>query len=352
MQVRSIAYSLLLSGAAAACAATPRSTTVDPGPTKIAAEDPAALAAPEPVPLTLKLASDVWSPYTDEDGKPRLALDLVHEALRRAGITATTSLTQPGALTPILENQEFDGSAALWKSPDREQYLLFSEPYLQNRLVLLGRAGSNVSAQSLADLKDKKLGLVTGYSYGPALETARGVQLVYGKSEPDNLEMLLNGDLDYILVEELLVYHLFQKGGAKASSLLVAGTKSLLSRGLHLGLQRDLPGAKEILRRFDEQIHQLLLDGTYNRVLSVSWVATDTNRDGKNELILAGNAAGAAPPERHYRLFGDDTQTAPHFVIEGQVYQDWQNVPERYKVPQKEGLDSFEPAMNVVLFKF
>jgi len=305
-----------------------------------------------PITRNLQLCSDVWSPYTDEQGKPRLALDLVHEALRRVGVTATTRMTEAGGLLPALQAHQFDGSAALWKSPDREEYLLYSEPYLQNRLVLLGRVDGNVGAQSLSELRGQRLGLVATYSYGPQVADLKDVKIVYGSSEAENLQKLLKGEVDYMLVEELLVYHLFQSGGKKAKTLLKAGTKSLVTRGLFLALQKDVPGAQEILRLFNEQVRQLVLDGTYNRVLNVSWLGSDTDHDGQTELVLSGTAAGTAPPEQHYQLFGSVSQTAPRFVIQGQTYQDWQSVPQQYKVSQQMALPEFEPGINVVLLDF
>src|SRR6187401_284237 len=104
---------------------------------------------------SLRLASTPWSPFTNVPGKARFALDLVHTALGRVGITAETTIIDEGKLTPALINGEFDGSAALWRDEAREKALIYSRPYLENRLVLVGRSGSDVSAKSLADLTGK-----------------------------------------------------------------------------------------------------------------------------------------------------------------------------------------------------
>src|SRR5688500_11882256 len=89
----------------------------------------------------LRLASPPWSPFTNAPGKARFALDLVHAALGRIGITAETAIIDEGRLTPALINGEFDGSAALWRDDAREKALIYSRPYLENRLVLVGRRG-------------------------------------------------------------------------------------------------------------------------------------------------------------------------------------------------------------------
>ena len=59
----------------------------------------------------------------------------------------------------------FDGSAAAWKDAEREKALLFSQPYLENRLMLVARRGGDVSAATVADLKGKRVAIVEGYAY-------------------------------------------------------------------------------------------------------------------------------------------------------------------------------------------
>jgi len=48
--------------------------------------------------------------------------------------------------------------------------LIFSQPYLENRLVLVGRHGADVAAKALPALAGRRIAIVEGYSYGDALE--------------------------------------------------------------------------------------------------------------------------------------------------------------------------------------
>ena len=100
--------------------------------------------------------STAWSPFTNAPGQPRFAFNLVGEALERVGIIAGTVIVDEARLTPSLLSDEFDGSAALWRDTERERALIYSQPYLENRLILVGRQGSGVSATSLADLAGKR----------------------------------------------------------------------------------------------------------------------------------------------------------------------------------------------------
>jgi len=71
----------------------------------------------------LNLASDVWPPFTDVATNHAFALDLVHEALARANVQEHTDITDFKKVMDGIGNKKFDGSAALWHSPEREKYL-------------------------------------------------------------------------------------------------------------------------------------------------------------------------------------------------------------------------------------
>ena len=56
----------------------------------------------------VKLASGVWPPFTDVPGQSRFAIDLVHEALERVGVTPTTTILGDfGEVTPGLKDGRF-----------------------------------------------------------------------------------------------------------------------------------------------------------------------------------------------------------------------------------------------------
>ena len=142
--------------------------------------------------VSLTLVSTAWPPFTNAPGQPRFALDLVEAALGRIGLTSKTTIVSAAEFTPALLGGQFDGSGAAWKDAERERVLLFSQPYLENRLVLVGPHGSDVSAKTLTDLKGKRVAIVEGYSYGDTIDSA-GPVFVRSSSEEDSLARLLKG---------------------------------------------------------------------------------------------------------------------------------------------------------------
>ena len=306
----------------------------------------------------LRLVSTVWSPFTNEPGRPRFALDLVEAALGRFNVTAKTSMIEPPRFTAALLSSEFDGSAAAWKDPEREKALLFSQPYLENRLVLVGRRGEDVSAASLAGLKGKRVAVVEGYSYGEGVETA-GMSLVRSIGEEDSLSKLLNGSADYALMDELVVQFMVTNYPKEAASRLQLGTTPLVTRQLYLAVRRSRPDADSIISRFNAQLRGMISDRTYHRLLHVSWIRADVDGDGVAEYVPASDLSGAAEPSRAYSLFATPSPGPPapettgrRFYVGGNIYSDWAAVPSRYKVDDPNWPDARRSTASIFQFRW
>ena len=286
----------------------------------------------------LQFVSTAWSPFTNAPGQPRFALDLVGVALERMGIIAETVIVDEARLTPSLLSGEFDGSAALWKDTERERALIYSQPYLENRLILVGRQGGDVSATSLADLAGKRIALVAGYAYGEAIETTDGPIFVGSNSVEDSVAKLLNGEADYTLMDDLVIQYLISHHGEEARTRLAFGSTPLLTRSLHLAVRRSLPDAESIISRFNAELRGMIADRSYHRLLHLDWIRADVDGDGRTEYVPHDDQTGPRPPERSYVLFATGSLTTElgttrRFYFGGNIYEGWSTVPEQYKAP-------------------
>jgi len=284
----------------------------------------------------LRLVSTSWPPFTNS-GEPRFALDLVEAALARYGMSAQTTIVEPGRFTSALLSNTYDGSAAVWKDDERARMLLFSQPYLENRLLLVGRRGEDVSATSLASLKGKRIALVEGYSYGEAIEKS-GTIPVRSRSEEDSLALLLGNKADYVLMDDLVVQFIFDHYPSEAKARLSVGERSLITRPLYFAVRRARPDAASIIDQFNAQLRGMITDRTYHRLLHVSWIRADIDGDGVTEFVPQSDLSGKTAPEHAYSLFSVNPATAKpsegkaRFYVGGSIYTDWASVPNRYKV--------------------
>lgn len=316
-----------------------------------------AAAAAEPP--TLRLGSDEWPPFTGSPGTERAALDLVHSALERAGVAAETTISDWKAVETAIRHGELDGSAAIWRSERREKDLLFSEPYLENRLVLIGRSGSDVSARRLTDLAGKRVAVVGSYAYGESIDDAVGVLFVGTRNDQDSLDRLLAGDVEYMLIDELVVRHLLDFQPEDVERHLQVGLNPLARRTLHFALRREVPEAATIMAAFNAEIRTMMGDGSYARILNVGWVRVDMDGDGLYELVPFGDRIAEMPPGRVYDVFGEMPDEPPpaekqRIVIQGNVYEGWDAIPEQYKMQGPAGVmdTTFKQGTTLMTLKF
>jgi polar amino acid transport system substrate-binding protein len=288
-------------------------------------------------PQELKLGSDEWPPFTGSEGKQRAAIELVHTALDRTGVQAATVIYDWKDVEAGIRRSELDGSAAMWRTEEREKDLVFSEAYLENRLVLIGRKGSDVSATQMSELAGKRVAAVGSYAYGDEIENAAGVYFINSRNDQDSLDRLLAGDVEYMLVDELVVRHMLTFQPDDVAANLEVGLVPMARRTLHFAIRRDIPDAVKIVAAFNTEILKMMGDGTYAEILQVGWIRVDVDGDGLYELVPFGERVGDRPPQSVYDVFGempeDESQGKERVVIQGNIYEGWDAIPERYKGP-------------------
>jgi len=315
----------------------------------------------------LRLVSTVWPPFTNTTGQARFALDLVEAATSRFGLTATTELVEPATFTASLLTGPFNGSAAAWKDAARERVLLFSQPYLENRLILVGKKGADVSARVLGELRGKRIAIVEGYSYGDDVEKS-GPTFVRARSEEDSLQRMLQGAADYTLMDDLVVQYIVEHYGEEARTKLQFGATPLITRQLHFAVRRNVPDAESIINRFNAQLRTMIADRTYHRLLHVDWIRADIDGDGVTENIPASDRTGPLEPQRTYTLVSASqaqlvtaTQapasstpkpTTQRFYVGGNIYESWASVPQAYKSNENMQPDASQRTASLFTFKF
>lgn len=288
--------------------------------------------------LNVRLASDIWPPFTNTDDQHALAIDIVKTALSRSGVRVSSNILEFDKVIAAIKDGEFDGSAALWKNEERTNFMIFSEPYLYNQLILVGRKGSDVGAESLQDLEGKSLAIVGSYAYGAFLDSIANVNLVVGDNDQQNLQKLLKEEVDYMLVDALLIQYLLRFQRDEALQNLEIGKNTLIRKALHFGIEKDYPGAELIMKNFNREILLMAADGSYNRILHLHWIRADIDGDGNAELVLDGKYAGDVAPSESYSFLpsnkGFDSGLTNRYYVAGNFYQSWESIPEEYKKPK------------------
>jgi len=303
----------------------------------------------------IKLGSDVWPPFTNSPGEPAFANEIVKEALNRNKVALDQRIMNFEMVMKGVNSDALDGSGAMWKSPEREELLLFSDPYLYNQLVLVAKKEKGLEVESLNNVIGHKLSLVEGYAYGDDINKLTDVEITYGMSDQSNFLKLLKGETDYMLVDELLIRYLLQAQPEKFNENLVVSETPVIIRSLHLAIKKEKDGAEALLNDFNDSVKKMQTDGTYNRILKLNWIQADIDGDGTLEWVGNNNSRGFSQPANEYKInYGDSSQypiaSGNTYYINGKVYTNWEDVPDDFKrgPGAKEDVETF----NFLRFNF
>src|SRR6185437_6104464 len=95
---------------------------------------------------TVRFGADQAPPYTlvGSDGRVSgLSVDIISEAARRRGIKVIWVPVRQGSVEQALQSKLVDAWGAFSRTPDREKYLHFTQPWIEATYSLLSRRDNN-----------------------------------------------------------------------------------------------------------------------------------------------------------------------------------------------------------------
>ncbi|MDF3129576.1 transporter substrate-binding domain-containing protein [Kiritimatiellaeota bacterium B1221] len=279
----------------------------------------------------LVMGFDDWPPFTGKGGSPRVAVEMLTMALERLDYHVDRIPLPHGEFSRVFTDDQIQLSPALWHDPSREEVMIFTNPIFENRLILVGRPGSDAASMGLSTLDGKKLAVVEGYAYGEKLATCPA-EVVLGKSDAANIRSLMNGDVDYVLISELLMIYAKRAQKHGFTDMMEVGTIPQITRDIHFAVKRSTPNAKKIVAELNSEIEKMMVDGSYYEILGINRIIKDIDGDGKPEVLLLGDPAQTLNPEEVYYTGGNmdipEAEMDHWFMVDGKFYKTIEEVPE------------------------
>ena len=210
MKKRTLLASVALTAILAACGKS------EPAATPAAAPTP----APAPVVATKLVVGldDNFPPMGFRDEKNELIgfdIDMAREAAKRAGVEVEFKPIDWNAKEAELLGKRVD---ALWNGltilEERKEKILFTEPYMVNKQIIIVKAGSPI--KSKADMAGKIVGAQEGSSAVTAMQKDKELSDKFKETKlfGDNIAALMDveaGRLDVVVVDEVVGRYLVSK---------------------------------------------------------------------------------------------------------------------------------------------
>jgi polar amino acid transport system substrate-binding protein len=215
----------------------------------------------------LRLTASDWRPYVDSGvQRSGFAVALVSRALERAGYDVSIDIGPwPQTLEDTITGRH-DVFATLWLTDERAESIVFSEPYIQNELVLVRRSDSDIRFREREDLLGLTIGIVDDFAYSSESIDTTGIKIGSSGSVTENIAQLRDGELDLVLADRrVALAEINERALAKSFDVL---PDPLITRGLRIGVSKRRDDADTIVAAFEDEIARMREDGSFNAILA------------------------------------------------------------------------------------
>ena len=230
---------------------------------------------------TVLLAADNWQPYYG-DNLPNYGpiAEIITEAFKLADYQVKIEFVPWANLLDKVKKGKYDGGFAASPPVQREkEYYLSDLIRKSSPIVFYKRIDNTVIYRSPEDLKNYRIGVVRDYEYDPAFDNAPGLQRIAANSPKVNIENLLNGRLDLVVIDECHAQYLLKKMSPaqknRLESMNFYPDKKEVRHELRLLISKECVEAEQIRIDFNHGLKQLLEDGTVDNILKKHGVYND-----------------------------------------------------------------------------
>jgi polar amino acid transport system substrate-binding protein len=216
---------------------------------------------------TLRITANVWPPYVDNEMSGNgVAIELVTEALERAGYASQLALEPWPRALEATQQGVYDIVCSLWFTEDRAATVSFSEPYIENHIKFIKRSNSAIQYNDRDDLNGLRIGVVDDYAYSAEPYDTTGIEVTKSGSVKENIQRLLDNEVDLVLADSRIAF--FEVDQLSAAKRITVLPKPFISRGLRIGVSKQRPDHAEIVAAFDRAVQEMKEDGSYNSLLA------------------------------------------------------------------------------------
>ncbi|WP_089359981.1 substrate-binding periplasmic protein [Pseudomonas segetis] len=200
--------------------------------------------------------------FAQEDNLDGIAVDIVREMFKRAGIQYNLTLRFPWdrIYKLALEKPNY-GVFVTARLPEREELFKWVGPIGPDDWVLLGRSDSNISLNNLEDAKQYKVGAYKGDAIAEHLQQ-QGLTPITALRDQLNATKLVSGQIDLWATGDPAGRYLAKQEG-------ISGLKTILrfdTAELYLALNKEVPD--EVVQKLQAELDKMRKEGFVDDTLN------------------------------------------------------------------------------------
>ncbi|OOQ41953.1 amino acid ABC transporter substrate-binding protein [Pseudomonas fluorescens] len=200
--------------------------------------------------------------FAQDENIDGIATDIVREIFKRADITYSLTLRFPWErIYKLTLEKPGYGVFVMARLPDREKLFKWVGPIGPDDWIMLAKADSKITLETLNDARKYKIGAYKGDAIAETL-AKQGLNPIVVLRDQDNAKKLVNGQIDLWATGDPAGRYLARQEG-------VSGLKTVLrfnSAELYLALNKDVPD--ETVAKLQAALDQMRKEGRVDEIMA------------------------------------------------------------------------------------
>jgi len=219
------------------------------------------------------LSEDPWPPYIlGEEGFSATGgsvVDILNIVFSNLDIDLEMNLYPWTRSLRLVKGGQEDGHMLLIKTPEWDQYMVYSIPFIEDRYLLWTRTSDGpIEWQTYDDLKPFFIALTENYSYTEGVERAikaHKLNVTYARSDEINFRLLSGGRVDAFICLESVALSLFKKN-PEFKKRFVASDNAIAELALMMSLNKN-SAASKLMPAINQQLEMLKNSGEIQKII-------------------------------------------------------------------------------------
>ena len=199
--------------------------------------------------------------FAQDENINGIAVDIVREMFKRADVTYSLTLRFPWErIYKLALEKPGYGVFVMARLPDREKLFKWVGPIGPDDWIMLAKADSKITLETLNDARKYKIGAYKGDAIAETL-AKQGLNPIVVLRDQDNAKKLVNGQIDLWATGDPAGRYLARQDG-------VSGLKTVLrfnSAELYLALNKDVPD--ETVAKLQAALDQMRKEGRVDEIM-------------------------------------------------------------------------------------
>ena len=211
---------------------------------------------------------DPWPPFLDPNRPNKgIVVEIATAAYATQGYELEMSFVPWARAIAGVRSASSDLLLGTWFTKERTEYLMYSEPYLDNAIKFIKKKGDDFEYSDVESLTGKSVGIVRGYGYGDEFSNAENFKKPEAKNLIINIRKLVAGRINLAIEDELVARSIMAKEDPELLDQVEFSKVDYSTNALHVTSGLANAKHKELIEAFNKGLAEIKASGKYAEIL-------------------------------------------------------------------------------------